>query len=113
MTDSTILPSTIMGTIGALYAIFVIIMQPIAVDKNKFIADPVKIFNFNKKINFFKTLFEVLAFLVIVCEAYNGMIVYLFSDSIIDNFKTLFDPLYSYFHTLIGQFYLLISYCFF
>jgi hypothetical protein len=93
MTDPTWLPSTIMQTIGALYgifiAIFIIVMQSISKYKGNFKYYPSKRKSFQRQIKFFKSLFMLLAFVVIFVELYNCMIVYFISDSILDQFRIL------------------------
>jgi hypothetical protein len=99
--DPTWLPSTIMQTIGALYAIFIAIFilvfqklsqskQTIEEDSTKQKEEQEKFKNdYNKQINLFKTVFTVLAYLVVFVELYNGMIVYFLSDLIFDSFNYL------------------------
>jgi cell division protein FtsB len=99
--DPTWLPSTIMQTIGALYAIFIAIFilvfeklsqskQKIEKDLTKQKEEQEKFKNdYNNQINLFKTVFTVLAYLVVFVELYNGMIVYFLSDLIFDSFNYL------------------------
>jgi hypothetical protein len=111
MVDPTWLPSTIMQTIGALYgifiAIFVLVIQNLFQYKKQ-TKDKQDEFNqvFDIKVNSFKTLFCILAYFVVLVELYNGMLVYLISDSILEKFN--YCLLFSYFSFICLLIYIIV-----
>lgn len=120
MFDPTWLPSTIMQAIGALYgifiAIFILVIQSLfdykkdievnSLNNHKKVEEEKSKFNdgVNTKINLFKKLFIVLTYFVFITELFNGILVYLISDSIFEKFNYWLFASYVFFICLLIYF---------
>jgi hypothetical protein len=92
MVDPNWFPSAVMQTVGALYGIFiaffVLVLQRL--DKNQITgpyANSAKMFD--KKIDYFETLFKVLTYIIVFTEIFNAGLVYCVSDSIYARYDNL------------------------
>lgn len=85
MSDPSWIPSAIMQTVGALYAIFITCFVLVLQNVNKY--QNIVTFNkkigetFNKRLDTFGWLFKVLTIIVIFTELYNGLSLYYISES--------------------------------
>lgn len=85
MSDPSWIPSAVMQTVGALYAIFITCFVLVLQNVNKY-QNVVK-FNakisesFNRKLDFFDLSFKILTIIVVFTELYNGFSLYYISES--------------------------------
>ncbi len=85
MSDPSWIPSAVMQTVGALYAIFITCFVLVLQNVNKY--QNVVIYNkkigetFNKRLDKFGWLFKILTILVVFTELYNGLSLYYISES--------------------------------
>ena len=108
MNDPSWIPSAIMQTVGALYAIFITCFVLVLQNANKY--QNIVTFNeksgktFNEKLDKFNTLFKILTIVVVFTELYNGLSLYYISQSDFSKFPDLL--FVSYFTFAFSVFYI-------